>query len=99
MVNKLHNTKFHNNRVDYWTGYWDNLPWLKHLITEAFDVFTVSSTFDHLLTDHKNDQADETFWNAAAQNISYGAHHDSITGVSKAYVHAEEKVKYGGTIV
>lgn len=98
MVNKLHNTDFHNNRVDYWTGYWDNLPWLKVLITQAFDVFTISSTFDHLLTDHKNDKADDTFWSAAAQNISFGAHHDSIPGVSKAYVHAEERVKYSGTI-
>jgi len=54
-VNKLHTAAFHNDRIDYWTGYWDNLPWLKTLITEAFDVFTVTSTFDHLLTDHKND--------------------------------------------
>lgn len=45
----LHDTNFHNDRIDYWTGYWDNLPWLKSLITEAFDMLTISSTFDYLM--------------------------------------------------
>jgi len=74
----LHPDLSHKDRIDYWTGYFDNLPSLKHLITTAFDTYLIARAFA---------KQDDPFWHQAAQNISYGTHHDSITGVSKAYVH------------
>lgn len=62
--------KADKNQVDYWTGYYSNLPFHKQLIYDAFHTLKLASLFTTV---------DENI----KQKIVTGAHHDSITGVSK----------------
>ena len=62
------------DQVDYWTGYYSNLPFHKQLIYDAFNTMKIASLFG-------------TVNDTIRQQIVTGTHHDSITGVSKKAVH------------
>jgi hypothetical protein len=68
------NPGWDKDQVDYWTGYYSNLPFHKQLICDAFTTMKIASLFG-------------TVNATTRQQIVSGAHHDSITGVSKKAVH------------
>ena len=41
----LHPYLIHQDQIDYWTGYFDNLPQLKQLIVTAFNTYHIGQAF------------------------------------------------------